>query len=148
MKKTLIFIFLIVFMDSCTGPKTCIYHLSFTNKSNDTIEFSWFYRRTKEGKIVKIKKGKSIDFDQWTDENPQRSFPQSGDSIVVVLSNGKKIIEVKQCEALGSGTSTCTPDERSLFNPKAYIAYKNGWLNKSCGGKEYIFTNEDAQRAK
>ena len=148
MKKSIIISVLIpILLNACGSPKTKMYHLSFTNKSDNTVEFSWLYRSTKEGKTEKVKKGDCIDFDFWTDENPQKFFPQTADSIVVVLANGKKIIEVKKCEALG-GTSTCSLDERSFFNPKAYIMYKSGWLNKRTGGKEYIFTNEDAQRAK
>jgi hypothetical protein len=144
--KSLIFL-LISFLicESCTGPRTCRYSTVFTNNSSDEIEFGWYYRSTKTGKTVKLKRNKSIEFDFWTEENPLKLFPQTADSIIVKLANGKRVIEIKKCEAYGPD-STCKPETRSFFNPRAYTGFKNGRLNKDCGGLEYLFSDEDAKR--
>ncbi|MFD2520381.1 hypothetical protein [Emticicia soli] len=147
--KTKFLILLIIctaISESCVGPKTCRYSLTFTNNSSNEIEFGWYYRSTKTGETVKLKRKESIDFDFWTDENPQKFFPQTADSIIVKMANGKRVIETKKCEAWGVDTATCNPEVRSFFNPKAYIGYKDGKHNKNCGGLEYLFSDEDAKR--
>lgn len=130
---------------SCIGPKTCRYSIVFTNDSSNEIEFGWYFRSLKTGKTEKLKRNKSVEFSFWTDENLLRFFPATADSIVVQLSNGKRVIEIKECEAWGADT-TCKPGKRSFFNPRAYIGFKNGKLNKNCGGLEYLFSDEDAKR--
>lgn len=144
-KSILCLIISFLISESCIGPKACRHSTLFTNNSNNTIEFGWYYRSTKTGKTVKLKSHQSIEFDFWTDENPLRFFPQTADSIVVKLADGKRVIEIKKCEAYSTDT-TCKPATRSFFNPRAYVGFKNGRLNKNCGGVEYLFSDEDAKR--
>ena len=134
-------------LNACIGPKTCLYYVSFTNKSSQPVQFGWGSRSGGKIKMVEVKDQNTIDFSFWTDEMPLGSFPQDGDSVVVILGNGKKIIDVKQCEIL-NGEIRCQQDARSFFNPKAYSRYQNSMLNRSCGGVEYVFTDTDAMRAR
>ncbi len=135
------------FLNACIGPKTCLYYISFTNKSSQPVQFGWGKRALGKVKMVEVKDQKTIDFSFWSDEAPLGSFPQDGDSIVVILANGKRIIDVKQCE-VWNGDINCTQDDRSFFNPKAYSKYQNSMLNRSCGGVEYVFTDNDVLRAR
>jgi hypothetical protein len=134
-------------LNACMGPKTCLYYISFTNKSSQSVQFGLGNRSLGKLKMIEVKDQNTIDFSFWTDEMPLGSFPQDGDSIVVLLANGKRIIDVKQCEIL-NGEINCKQDARSFFNPKAYSRYQNNMLNKSCGGVEYVFTDNDAMRAR
>ncbi|GAB3501538.1 hypothetical protein [Emticicia fontis] len=133
--------------NACIGPKACLYYVSFTNKSSEPVQFGWGKRTAGKVKMVEVKGENTIDFSFWTDELPMGSFPQDGDSIIVVLANGKRIIDVKQCEIL-NGDINCKQDSRSFFNPKAYSRYQSSMLNRSCGGVEYVFTDNDAMRAR
>ncbi len=136
-----------IFLNACIGPKTCVYYISFTNNSSQPVKFGWGKRSLGKLKMVEVEGQKTIDFSFWSDEMPLGSFPQDGDSVVVVLANGKRIVDVKQCEIL-NGEINCKQDDRSFFNPKAYSKYQNSMLNKSCGGVEYVFTDTDAMRAR
>ncbi|WP_337042687.1 hypothetical protein [Emticicia sp. 17c] len=134
-------------LNACIGPRTCLYYVSFTNQSDQPVQFGWGDKTRGKLKMVEVANKKSIDFSFWTDDLPLGSFPQDGDSVVIILANGKKIIDVKRCELL-NGNLNCEQDSRSFFNPKAYNRYQSGLLNKSCGGVEYVFTTADAQRAR
>ena len=134
-------------LNACIGPKTCLYYVSFTNKSSQAVQFGWGKRALGEVKMMEVKDQNTIDFSFWTDELPLGSFPQGGDSVIVILANGKKIVDVKLCELL-TGDMNCKQDARSFFNPKAYSRYQSNMLNRSCGGVEYVFTDNDAMRAR
>jgi len=145
--KAVIFVISSAFLlNACIGPQTCLYCVSFTNNSNQPVQFGWGNRSMGNVKMIEVENQKTIDFSFWSDESPLGSFLQDGDSVIVVLANGKKIIDVKQCELI-NGEINCTQEARSFFNPKAYSRYQNSMLNKSCGGVEYVFTDTDALRA-
>lgn len=145
MKKNIIFLFGIIIglsFNSCL-EKTNRRVYRFRNESSSQLEFAFFDLNdaSKNGKIL-LKKGKYIDFDFYLDGLIafQSNIPTHIDSVVITLENNKAIYE--KCTNRILGKNDCKSVDKSFFDLKSYST-----INKPIG-LEYIFTDEDALRAK
>jgi hypothetical protein len=141
--KKIIYFLLLFFIISCKGARWR--HLKFTNKSSETVFIGIANGVGCSGNHT-VKKNDSVILCKRTDEMSVTSFPFGVTGVIITLKNGKKILE--SCFSGNDGTRNpdCGIAPRSFFNNKAYKNYSG--IGKNGGGVEYIFTDEDAARAK